>query len=181
MNFGLTLDASRYSSVDVNAVKNITKQIFEKAEAKAAGLEQYDLTKFKRVDQGVDLYSSQTSQTASQQIAVRNAGLDVNLNQNFIANLAYLNTQAAKATFEAPQKSAETGKLQFKNYIDGLDVGVSIKEIFTLPNNVHVAAAFTMDKDKKGSSFLGYSNSNSNKSKEDSQNAKSNNIFSIIA
>ena len=97
MSFGVTLNTNK-NYIDTAAINEVAKQIFTNAQSKTAqtsDLGNIDLTKFRRADVGIDLYSQRTDIDTAKFVAVRNAGLDINLNQNFIANVQYLNTMAA--------------------------------------------------------------------------------------
>ena len=108
MSLGVTLNTNK-NYIDVSSVNEVAKQIFTKSEAKAVNLETVDLSKFRRPEVGIDFYSQRTNLDTSRQIAIRNAGLDINLNENFAANVHYLNTVAAQSTHRVA-KSVE-GKI----------------------------------------------------------------------
>ena len=141
---------SDLSNVDLTKFRRpevgIQKQIFTKAETKSFDINTVDLSKFRRPEVGIDLYSQRTNLDTTKFVAVRNAGLDINLNQNFIANVQYLNTMAAVDATKV-QKNVE-GKM-----IAPVAEGEKseVKNIFNLPQTVELSNAKTLDKDKRGS------------------------------
>ncbi len=161
MSLGITLNTNR-NYIDTSAVGEIAKQIFTKAETKTADIEtSFDLSKFRRPEVGIDLYSQRTNADTARFVAVRNAGLDINLNQNFIANVQYLNTMAAIGANKV-QKNVE-GKV-----IAPIAEGekVEVKNIFNLPETVEIATSQNLDKDKRGSNPFSFNSMNANKGKE---------------
>ncbi len=173
MSFGVTLNTNR-NYIDTAAINEVAKQIFTNAQSKTAqtsDLGNIDLTKFRRADVGIDLYSQRTDIDTAKFVAVRNAGLDINLNQNFIANVQYLNTMAALDATKV-QKNVE-GKM-----IAPVAEGEKseVKNIFNLPETVELTNAKTLDKDKRGSNPFSFFSMNTNKGKE-KQEEKIVNIF----
>ena len=173
MSFGVTLNTNR-NYIDTAAINEVAKQIFTNAQSKTAqtsDLGNIDLTKFRRADVGIDLYSQRTDIDTAKFVAVRNAGLDINLNQNFIANVKYLNTMAALDATKV-QKNVE-GKM-----IAPVAEGEKseVKNIFNLPETVELTNAKTLDKDKRGSNPFSFFSMNTNKGKE-KQEEKIVNIF----
>ena len=130
MSLGVSLNTNK-SYIDISSVNEVAKQIFTKAENKTFDINTTDLTKFRRPEVGIDLYSQRTNIDTAKQVAVRNAGLDINLNENFIANVQYLNTMAAMNATKV-QKNVE-GKL-----IAPVAEGdkSEIKNIFELPGTI---------------------------------------------
>lgn len=171
MSLGITLNTNR-NYIDTNAIGEITKQIFTKAESKSTiDTNVVDLSKFRRPEVGIDLYSQRTNLDTTRQIAVRNAGLDINLNQNFIANVQYLNTMAA-------QDATKTAKNVEGKLIAPVAEGEKseIKNIFNLPGTIELSNSKTLDKDKRGSNPFSFNSMNTNKGKEQ-QEEKIVNIF----
>ncbi len=159
------------SFIDNGAVKDITNQILNAEAKKTVDLDSLNLSKFKRADLGVDLYSSRTDAQKATQIALRNAGLDVNLNQNLIANVQYLNTQAAVSTHQNVAKQVE-GKIALPT-VEGAQQ--SLKEVFALPAAAQVIESQNTNKDKKGSNPFSYHQPAANK--QDAESVDALNIF----
>lgn len=172
MSLGVTLNTNR-NYIDTTAINEVARQIFTNAETKTAtsDLNNVDLTKFRRPEVGIDLYSQRTNIDTAKFVAVRNAGLDVNLNQNFIANVQYLNTMAALES-QKVQKNVE-GKL-----IAPVAEGEKseIKNIFNLPGTIELTNSKNLDKDKRGSNPFSFFAMNTNENKE-KQEEKIMNIF----
>lgn len=89
------------NGIDVAALKEVTKNIFTRANAKnSTALENFDLTKFNRVTLGTDLYNGKVDASTARQIAMTNSGMQVNLTQNALDSLKYLNSEASKSIFK---------------------------------------------------------------------------------
>ena len=170
MSLGVSLNTNK-SYIDISSVNEVAKQIFTKAENKTFDINTADLTKFRRPEVGIDLYSQRTNIDTAKQVAVRNAGLDINLNENFIANVQYLNTMAAMNATKV-QKNVE-GKL-----IAPVAEGdkSEIKNIFELPGTIELNNSKSLDKDKRGSNPFSFFSMNTNKGQE-KQEEKVLNIF----
>ncbi len=145
MSLGVSGISSNRSYIDTQAINDVAKQIFANSDAKVQSFDvtQADLSKFKRPEAGLDLYSNRNSIEATKQVAIRNAGLDINLNQNFVANVQYLNTQAASQV----TKNVE-GKLAAP-----VAEGESspAREVVALPKSTEVFKSGNLEKDKRGS------------------------------
>ena len=161
MSFGVTLNTNR-SYIDKTSIGEVAKYIFQNAENKSANIENtVDLSKFRRPEVGIDLYSQRTNIDTARQIAIRNAGLDINLNENFIANVQYLNAQAAQNATKV-QKTVE-GKLAAP-IAEGEKS--EIKNIFNLPQTMDITNSKNLEKDKRGSNPFSFVYTNKNKGKE---------------
>ena len=171
MSFGITLNTNR-NYIDVSSVNEVAKQIFTKAENQTFDINNADLSKFRRPEVGIDLYSHRTNIDTTRQIAVRNAGLDINLNENFIANVQYLNTMAAQNSTKV-SKNVE-GKLAAP-VAEGEKS--EIKNIFNLPGTIELSNSKTLDKDKRGSNPFSFFVMNGNKGKEQQEE----NLVNIFA
>lgn len=151
------------SVIDTNAIKDITTQIFNAEPTNSNVLDSLDLSKFNRVELGTDLYSKNTSVQAATQIAVRNAGLDVAVNQNLLSSIQYLNSQAA-------QNLAKTASNQQASVNAIAPVAennqVSVREVFALPTGAQVLESQNLNKDRKGSNPFSYQGSSSNSNEE---------------
>lgn len=89
------------NGIDVAALKDVTKQIFQRANTqKSSALENFDLTKFNRVTLGTDLYSGKVDASTARQIAITNAGIQVNLSEKALNSLKYLSSEASKSIFK---------------------------------------------------------------------------------
>lgn len=87
------------SGVDAASLREVTQQIFQRANKNSA-LSNLDLTKFNRPTLGTDFYSGKVDASTARQIAITNAGIQVNLSDNALNSLRYLNSEASKSVFE---------------------------------------------------------------------------------
>lgn len=149
-NTGFNIN-QRSQAIDVNAVKDITSQILDAKSTQSVDLDNLNLSKFKRVELGLDLYSARTNAQQATQAAVRNAGLDINLNQNFIANVQYLNAQAAQTAHKVT-KQVE-GKIVVPVTEDNQ---INLREVFALPKAAQLFETQNLNKDKRGSNPFSY-------------------------
>lgn len=173
MSLGITNLTSNRSYIDTQSINEVTKQIFANAESKSFDINQVDLTKFRRPEVGLDLYNSKNSIDVTKQVAIRNAGLDINLNANFIANVQYLNSQAAMQN-TVVQKNVE-GKLMAP-VTEG--EGAQQREVVALPKSVELNNSKSLDKDKRGSNPFSFFAMNTKKeSNQSNQQDKNINIF----
>ncbi len=176
----MSLNINGYSSslyntqaLDTKAIKDITSQILnaEETQTKTVDLDTLNLSKFNRVNLGVDLYTNKTTAQQASQIAVRNSDVDVNLNnQNFLTNVQYLKSQAALSAFSTT-KEAE-GKIATAIAEASQ---VNLKEIFAVPQAAQIFEAQSSNKDKKGSNPFSYQRQSS--SDEETSSNESLSIF----
>ncbi len=98
MNFSIN---NGISAIDSAAIKEVAGQIFSNATKKDVQAFKVDYSKFNRASLGADLYGSNLDINQVQQIAVRNAGLDLNFqrNQAIMNSVQYLNKIAAYGTY----------------------------------------------------------------------------------
>lgn len=156
MSLNINRFPSQYNAqaIDTQAIKEITSQILntENTQTKTVDLDTLNLSKFNRVNLGVDLYATKTSAEQATQIAVRNSDIDVNFNnQNFLTNLQYLNSQAAVSAFKTT-KQVE-GKIAAP-LAEGSQV--NLKELFAVPQTAQIFESQSSNKDKKGSNPFSY-------------------------
>lgn len=175
MSFGISSLSAKRNYIDTQSINEVAKQIFANAETKSQSFDitKADLTKFRRPEQGLDLYNAKNNIETTKQIAIRNAGLDINLNANFIANVQYLNAQAAQQATTV-QKNVE-GKL-----IAPVSEGEAAqnRQVVALPKSVEVFNSKSLDKDKRGSNpFSFFSMNTKSEGKETASSEQNINIF----
>lgn len=175
MSFGITSLSAKRSYIDTQSVNEVAKQIFTNAESKSQSFDinQADLSKFRRPEVGLDLYNAKNNIETTKQIAIRNAGLDINLNANFVANVQYLNTQAAQGTTKIAQNVE--GKLTAP-----VSEGQASQErtVNALPKSLELNNSKSLDKDKRGSNpFSFFSANTKSEGKETAQQEQGINIF----
>ncbi len=175
MGIGITSLTAKTNYVDTQSINEIAKQIFANAETKSQAFEltSTDLSKFRRPEVGIDLYNSKNNIDVTKQIAIRNAGLDINLNANFIANVQYLNAQAAQGTQKVNR--AVEGKL-IAPVAEG--EAAQTREVVALPKSVELNNSKSLDKDKRGSNPFSFFAMNTKKDNQQPAEAEKNiNIF----
>ena len=94
---GLGVSYNQISSIDVNSLKEVTGKIFNRASEKTNALDNFDLSKFNRGNQGTDLYGARVDAAQASNIAMINSGINVRLNTNTLNCLKYLNAQASRS------------------------------------------------------------------------------------
>ena len=159
------------TGIDRSVLKEVSQEILKRAAAKNS---QYNTssssfsTVLKTQNIGIDLYSGRVDTQTQRQISLNNSGLNIQLNQEVLNSIKYLNTQAAQNV----QKNVE-GKL-----IAPVAEGEKseIKNIFNLPGTIELTNSKTLDKDKRGSNPFSFYAMNANKGKE-AQEEKAINIF----
>jgi len=154
MSIGINyLNYNYNTGIDKASVAQVTGEIFNRAAAKTVDLNTADLSKFRRADLGVDLYSNRTSIEVQREIAIANAGINVSESKAAAAASTYLNAQAAALNYSNNTGKTIEGKLAFQvNETEAM----SLKEIFSLPNTTELFNIANMDKDKKGSNPFSY-------------------------
>ena len=145
--------------IDTQNVSQVANQIFVNARSKSIDTANLDLSKFKRVDLGLEVYTRQISGERALQIAVRKSGMDINLAQNFAANIKYLNTQAAMSLNKDVSKNIMTGKIHTQ--VNSTDVDTT-REVFELPKSGNIFNISSLNKDKTGSDGSSYFQNNKN-------------------
>ena len=93
------------------------------------------------------MYSNKVNSEKAIEISKNNAGLDLRLNENFIANIQYLNTQAAKVMAEKNAKVMD-GKVQITT--EEVDKE-RMKNNFEIEQMLELVSSNKSNKDKKGS------------------------------
>lgn len=143
MSLSVSYNQNINSGIDTAALKEVAKQIFQRAESKTSDISNtFDLTKFNRASLGTDLYGGKVDALTANQIAMTKAGMQVSLSENALNSLKYLNGQASKSIFQN---------------IDGKIPTAEIKEttekakVITLPSFGKLVETADLGSDKKGS------------------------------
>ncbi len=100
MSLNVSYNQNINSGIDTAALREVTKTIFQRAESKSVDLSSLDLSKFKRADLGVDLYSGKVDAATARQVAMTNS-MQLSFNENALASLKFLNGEASKSIFKA--------------------------------------------------------------------------------
>lgn len=161
--------------IDTQSINETSNKIFINAQSKSIDGTNFDLSKFKRADLGLEVYTRQINAEKATQIAVRQSGLDINLTQNFAANIKYLNTQAALNLNKDMSKNVMTGKVHIQ--VNNTEADNS-REVFALPKSSNIFDIASLNKDKTGSDGTSYFKQNpKNENQELKEDSKSLSIF----
>jgi|GEM_PF-1506751 len=142
MGIGTNIISAKWAGIDMNAVKQVSAEILERANQKS-DLSQVNLTAFKRPELGVDFYSSRTSIEMQKQISLTNSQMQVQTP----VSTGFLNAQAASALY-APSSIVKQVEGKMAPAIREGE-NENIKDVFSLTRNLEV---YNTQKDKKGSS-----------------------------
>lgn len=142
MSLNVSYNQKMTSGIDTSALKEVTQQIFQRANAQSSALSNVDLTKFNRVTLGTDLYSGKVDASTARQIAMTNSGMQVNLSDNALNSLKYLSSEASKSIF----KNVD-GKV---NVTEVKEIAEK-KNVVSLPSFGRLTETADLDSDKKGS------------------------------
>lgn len=96
----MALNVSLNSGIDRSVLKEVSQEILKRAAEKNNEYAVNSNTQsvnsiFKPNDIGIDLYKGNVDVNTSKQIALNNSGLQIQLNQDVLNSIKYLNTQAA--------------------------------------------------------------------------------------
>ena len=131
----VALNQNLKAGIDASVLKEVSAEILKRAHAKSAQNVQHRIP---AVDLGIDLYKVDAN--TAKKVVMNNSVLQVQLNENTLASIQFLNAQAAQRI----QKNVE-GKLAFEVY-EGTDVQ---KAAVTPKFNSIIS--FAAAKDKQGS------------------------------
>ena len=150
----VTLKQNYKTGIDASVLKEVSAEILKRAHAKTAGNVH---TSFRTQDLGLDLYQGKVDTQIARQVAMNNSGLQVQLNQNVLKSIQFLNSQAAQNI----QKNVE-GKIAFAVY-----ESTDVQKAAELPK-FNSIISFGTAKDKQGSNPF-YHGELLNGKKEDKQ------------
>lgn len=128
----------RSVGIDASVLKEVSSEILKRAHAKTA--QNVQQRTFTSSELGIDLYQGKVDNSTARQIALNNSGLQIQLNENVMNSIKFLNAQAAQQTV----KNVE-GKLAFAVY-EGSDV----QRTPEMPK-FNSIVSFAASKDKQGS------------------------------
>ena len=151
----VNLNHSFKNGIDTSVLKEVSAEILKRAHAKTAANNVQ--SSFRTVDLGVDLYQGKVDTQVARQVAMNNSGLQIQLNQNVLDSIQFLNSQAAQKI----QKNVE-GKLAFAVY-----EGTDVQKAAEMPK-FNSIISFGTAKDKQGSNPF-YHGELLNGKKEDKQ------------
>lgn len=170
MNFGIN---NGIAAIDSAAIKEVAGQIFSNATKKDVQTFKVDYSKFNRASLGADLYGSNLDINQVQQIAVRNAGLDLNFqqNQSIMNSVQYLNKAAAYGAYGVAINM--DGKINIPDAEARQEVKVN--SIFQVPAISEIEETQNLfGGEKKGANpfkFITFNAVDNDENEQDSQNA----------
>ncbi len=116
MSISVNYNQNFKTGIDTSILKEVSAEILKRAQAKAMNVQSGRTISFTTTDLGLDLYQGKVDTNTARQVAMNNSGLQIQLNQNILDSIKFLNTQAAQKV----QKNVE-GKIAFSVY-EGADV-----------------------------------------------------------
>ena len=140
----MNVNAQYKLGIDSATVKQVSQEILKRAAEKN---NQYNIdttrvnSTFKPADIGIDLYKGNVDTKIAKQIALNNSGLQIQLNQEVLNSIKYLNSQAAQNV----QKNVE-GKITI-----ALNEGVGNVEKKEKAPETNSIISLAAGKDKNGS------------------------------
>lgn len=136
--------SAKFNGIDKSVLKEVSQEILKRANAKNA---EFNVnSSFKTASQakqelGLNLYNGSVDSNTARQIALNNSGLQIQLNQNVLDSIKYLNSQAA-------QRNANNLEGRLTADINEISTKVVSPENPTLTQGI---LSFATDKDKSGS------------------------------
>ena len=138
----MNINAQYKLGIDRSTLQQVSQEILKRASEKNG---QYNTNAvnnvFKPADIGIDLYKGQVDTTTARQIALNNSGLQIQLNQEVMNSINYLNTKAAQNA----QKNVE-GKITV-----ALNEGVGNIQKYEHSPKFNSIVSLAAGKDKNGS------------------------------
>jgi len=142
MSLNVSYSQNINKGIDTSVLREVTQEIFKRAESKTVDLSTLDLSKFNRSDLGMDLYSGKVDSSIARQVAMNNSGMQVALNETTIASLKFLNSEASKSIFKAVE-----GKMTLAVN----EETIKAKNVVELPKFSQLIKTVSTSKDKNGS------------------------------
>jgi len=140
----MNVNAQYKLGIDRNTLQQVSQEILKRAAEKNS---QYNTNAsrvsniFKPADIGIDLYQGNVDTKIAKQVALNNSGLQIQLNQEVLKSIQYLNSQAAQNV----QKNVE-GKITV-----ALNEGVGNTQKFESSPKFNSIVSLATGKDKNGS------------------------------
>lgn len=142
MSLSVSYNQNLNNGIDAASLREVTQQIFQRANSKTADLSSLDLTKFNRGNMGLDLYSSKVDLETSRNVAITNSGMQVNLSENALNSLKYLSSEATKSVFKAVDGKVNPAVNE---------QATEVKKFFEAPAFGKLVETTNLGKDKNGS------------------------------
>ena len=136
--------SEKLNGIDRNVLKEVSQEILKRANAKNSDFNvqsSFKTAAQARQELGLNLYNGSVDANTARQIALNNSGLQIQLNQNVLDSIKYLNTQAA-------QRNSNNLEGRLTADINEITTKVVSPENPTLTQGI---LSFATDKDKSGS------------------------------
>ena len=136
--------SAKLNGIDRNVLKEVSQEILKRANAKNSDFNvqsSFKTAAQARQELGLNLYNGSVDSNTARQIALNNSGLQIQLNQNVLDSIKYLNTQAA-------QRNSNNLEGRLTADINEITTKVVSPENPTLTQGI---LSFATDKDKSGS------------------------------
>ena len=139
----INVNAQYKLGIDRSTLQQVSQEILKRAAEKNGQYNNVNTVNniFKPADIGIDLYKGQVDTTTARQIALNNSGLQIQLNQEILNSINYLNTKAAQNI----QKNVE-GKITI-----ALNEGVGNIQKYESAHKFNSIVSLATGKDKNGS------------------------------
>ena len=135
--------SAKLNGIDKSVLKQVSQEILKRANGNNANFDvnaSFKTAAQAKQELGLNLYNGSVDANTAKQIALNNSGLQIQLNQNVLNSIKYLNTQAAQRNANDLQ-----GRLT-------IDVNETPTKVVS-PENPSLAQgilSFATDKDKNG-------------------------------
>lgn len=136
--------SAKLNGIDKSVLKEVSQEILKRANAKNSDFtlnSSFKTAAQAKQELGINLYNGSVDSNTARQIALNNSGLQIQLNQNVLDSIKYLNTQAA-------QRNANNLDGRLTADINEISTKVVSPENPTLTQGI---LSFSTDKDKNGS------------------------------
>lgn len=136
--------STKFNGIDTGVLKQVSQEILKRANAKNADFNvnsTFKTASQARQELGLNLYNGSVDANTARQIALNNSGLQIQLNQNVLNSIKYLNAQAA-------QRNANNLEGRMTVEVNEITTKVVVPENPTLTQGI---VSFATDKNKNGS------------------------------
>lgn len=155
----------RTMGIDTSVLKEVSSEILKRAHAKTS--QNVQQRAFTGAELGIDLYQGKVDNATARQIALNNSGLQIQLNENVMNSIKFLNAQAAQQV----AKNVE-GKIAFAVY-----EGADAQKAPEMPK-FNSIVSFAISKDKEGSNAFYHGELLNNGNHQEENSHEDRNIFS---
>lgn len=136
--------SAKLNGIDRSVLKEVSQEILKRANGKSSDFQlnsSFKTAAQAKQELGINLYNGSVDTNTARQIALNNSGLQIQLNQNVLDSIKYLNTQAA-------QRNSNNLEGRLTADINEITTKVVAPENPTLTQGI---LSFATDKDKSGS------------------------------